>query len=243
MVDQVTHHVSVSHVQGHTFLYAVGAGASGQVYDAADQTPAASAGRPAGQGPARAAQAALPAGSRRPARPCWAGRRWWSRRRRRTARSPPSSGSTTPPRWSCAGNLRQSAERLQRGLLRVADGQRRRPRPRRQAAAGRCSRPAPEPTTRAVAGPRLVGRRPRCRVGSPLFDAREVGSGLDGGAAPVLLRRHLDGLGLRAARPAGLRCALPAGWTRVTMPSGRHVVQASGEPYALPGRRTTSCSP
>lgn len=230
MVDQVTHYVGVSHVQGHTFLYAVGAGANGQVYEADDLTPATSAADPLSKDPLALLEAhyrlSILGADEVMGRPAV------------VVAATASDGTVAAKFWvDDASSLvvrRDTFDSAQNAYTRVCY----------QSLSVNAPAPAmdaKELWTLQPAGTQQTPERLRARGwwaqttlpgGLTLYDSREVGAG----PTAVAHLSYSDGLSTVSVFEQRGRLAsgaVPAGWSRVTMPKGRQVIQATGEPLRV----------
>ena len=230
MVDQVTRHVGVSHAQGHTFLYAVGAGADGQVYEAADQTPATSAADPLSKDPLALLEQhyrlAVLGSDRVMGRPAV------------VVAATASDGTVAAKFWiDDASSLvvrRDTFDSQQNAYTRVCYESLTVNAPAPAMDAKQLWTLQPAGTEQTPARLRAQGWWAQTTLpgGLTLFDARELGTG----STAVLHLAYSDGLSTVSVFEQRGRLAsgaVPAGWSRVIMPSGRHVVQATGQPLRV----------
>ena len=230
MVDQVTHYVGVSHVQGHTFLYAVGAGADAQVYEAADQTPATSAADPLSKDPLALLEQHY--------RLSIVGPDTVMGRPAVVVAATASNGEIAAKFWiDDASSLlvrRDTFDSEQNAYTRVCYQSLavNEPAPAMDTKQTWTLQPLGTPETPSTLRAHGWWAQPTLPGGLTLYDAREVGSG----TTALLHLSYSDGVSTVSVFEQRGRLAsgsVPAGWTRVTMPDGRHVVQATGEPLRV----------
>ena len=229
MVDNATHYVGVSHAQGHTYLYAVGAGAGGEVYESSDATPATSAADPLSKDPLALLeqhfQLTVLGADEVMGRPAI------------VVQALTSAGKVAAKFWvDDASSLvvrRDTFDSQQNAYTRVcytelsvdAAAPALAAQPLSLAPAGKPENAAQLRAQGWWAGSTLPG-------GLTLYDAREVGTG----SATLLHLSYSDGLSTVSVFEQRGRLAagtLPAGWTHVALPDGRVVVRADGQPLRV----------
>ena len=230
MIDNVTHYVGVSHVQGHTYLYAVGAGAGAEVYESSDATPATSAADPLSKDPLALLEQHY--------RLTVLGADEVMGRPAVVVQALTSAGTVAAKFWvDEASSLvvrRDTFDAQQNAYTRVCYT---------ELSVNAAAPALAVRTTRSLAPsgtPKDAGQlhaqgwwaSPTLPGGLTLYDAREVGAG----SAMLLHLSYSDGLSTVSVFEQRGRLAsgaLPAGWTRVALPDGRVVVRAAGEPLRV----------
>jgi negative regulator of sigma E activity len=234
MVDNQTHYVGVSHVPGHTYLYAASSnGSASKVYETVDPAAAGSSADPLSKDPLALLKAHF--------RLTFVRTDELLGRPARVIEALAPDGRVAAAFWVDEGS----------SLLVRRDTYDSRQNVYSQVKYIQLDIDAADPSVRVVAATTLRpdGReedaqrldqlrsrgwwaQPELPGGLSLYDAREVSSG----SATVLHLSYSDGISTvsvfeQHGRLAGAsRGQLPAGWTSVVMPDGRRVVQADGAP-------------